>query len=164
MIISLRHGLDDAGGGHVPGFEKKKPSRRRGKLRYFSSSTTRSGECEMLTWAAVLFAIAALGGATLATMHFKGRMPLPMPLALLHGLLAASGLVLLIIAALTQPGFGGLALAALVIFVIAALGGFYLFAHHLRGQRLPSPVVLIHGGAAVVAFLALVGYLVGANP
>jgi hypothetical protein len=76
----------------------------------------------LITWAAVLFAIAALGGATLATLHFRGRSPLPMPLALLHGLLAAGGLVLLVIAALTQPGFGGLALASLVIFVIAALG------------------------------------------
>jgi hypothetical protein len=113
----------------------------------------------MLTWAAIVFAIAALGGATLAVMHFRGRTPLPMPLALLHGLLAASGLVLLIAAALTQPGFGGLALVALVIFVIAALGGFYLFAHHLRGKPLPSPVVVIHGGAAVVAFLLLLGFI-----
>ena len=113
----------------------------------------------MLMWAAIVFAIAALGGATLATLHFRGRTPLPMPLALLHGLLAATGLVLLIAAALTQPGFGGLGLAALVIFVIAALGGFYLFAHHLRGRPLPSAVVLIHGGAAVVAFLALLAFI-----
>jgi hypothetical protein len=113
----------------------------------------------LITWSAILFAIAALGGVTLATLHFRGRTPLPMPLALLHGLLAASGLVLLIAAALTQPGFGGLALGALVIFVIAALGGFYLFSHHLRARPLPSPVVLIHGGAAVVAFLLLLGYV-----
>ena len=113
----------------------------------------------LITWAAVLFAIAALGGATLATLHFRGRSPLPMPLALLHGLLAASGLALLVIAALTQPGFGGLPLASLVIFLIAALGGFYLFSHHLRGRALPSTVVLIHGGAAVVAFLLLLWYL-----
>jgi len=112
----------------------------------------------MLTWAAILFAVAALGGATLAIMHFRGRTP-PMLLALLHGLLAASALALLIAAALTTPGFGGLGLAALVIFVLAALGGFYLLSHPLRGRPLPSPVVLIHGGAAVVAFLLLLGYL-----
>jgi hypothetical protein len=113
----------------------------------------------LITWAAILFAIAALGGATLATLHFRGRAPLPMPLALLHGLLAASGLVLLVAAALTQPGFGTLAVASLVIFALAALGGFYLFSHHLRGRPLPSTVVLIHGGAAVVAFLLLLAYL-----
>ena len=113
----------------------------------------------MLTWAAIVFAIAAVGGATLATLHFRGRTPPPMPLALLHGLLAASGLVLMIAAALTQPGLRGLALASLVIFAVAALGGFYLFSFHLRGKPLPSPVVLIHGSAAVVAFLLLLGFL-----
>ena len=113
----------------------------------------------LITWAAVLFAIAALGGATLAILHFRGRHPLPMPLALLHGVLAAGGLALLIIAALTEPAFGGLALVSLLIFVIAALGGFYLFANQLRERRLPSGVVLIHGGAAVAAFLLLLAYL-----
>ena len=116
----------------------------------------------MLLWATILFAIAALGGATLSTLHFRGRTPLPMPLALLHGLLAASALVLLVVAALTLPGFGGLGLAALVIFVIAALGGFYMFSFHLRGQPLPSPVVLIHGGAAVLGFVLLLLYVFGA--
>jgi hypothetical protein len=53
-------------------------------------------------------------------------------------------------------------MAALVIFVIAALGGFYLFSFHLRSQVLPSPVVLIHGGAAVLAFVLLLLYLFGA--
>jgi hypothetical protein len=116
----------------------------------------------MLVWATILFAIAAVGGATLATLHFRGRNPLPMPLAVLHGTLAATALVLLLFAALTQPGFGGLGMAALVIFVIAALGGFYLFSFHLRGQALPSPVVLIHGGAAVLAFVLLLLYVFGA--
>lgn len=114
----------------------------------------------MLTWATILFALAALGGATLATLHFRGRTPLPMPLALLHGALAATALVLLVLAAM-QPGFGGLGMLALVIFVLAALGGFYLFSFQLRGQPLPSPVVLIHGGAAVLAFVLLLIFLLG---
>ena len=113
----------------------------------------------MITWAAIVLAVAALGGAALATLHFRGRTPLPLPLALLHGVLAATGLVLLTAAAFTMPGFGGLALAALVIFVIAALGGFYLAAHDLRGRRLPSAVVLIHGAAAAVGLLLLLGFL-----
>jgi hypothetical protein len=113
----------------------------------------------LTTWAAVLFALAAVGGATLAALHFRGRHPLPMPLALLHGLLAAGGLALLVIAALTEPAFGTLALLSLLIFVIAALGGFYLFSYQLRERPLPSAIVLIHGGAAVVAFLLLLAYL-----
>jgi hypothetical protein len=115
----------------------------------------------VLVWATILFAMAALGGATLALLHFRGRNPLPMPLALLHGALAATALVLLLFAALTQPGFGGLGMAALVIFVIAAPGGFYLFSFHLRGQALPSRVVLIHGGAAVLAFGLLLVFVFG---
>jgi hypothetical protein len=46
--------------------------------------------------------------------------------------------------------------------VIAALGGFYLFSFHLRSQMLPSAVVLIHGGAAVLAFVLLLLYVFGA--
>jgi hypothetical protein len=115
----------------------------------------------MVRWAAALFALAALGGATLATLHFRGRSPLPMPLALLHGLLAATGLVVLIIAAM-QPGFGGLAMVSLVIFLLAALGGFYLFSFQLRGLPLPSAMVLAHGSAAVIAFVLLLAFLMGA--
>ena len=113
----------------------------------------------LITLAAILFAIAALGGATLATLHFRGRFPLPVPLVVLHGSFAGSGLALLVIAAVEQRDFGGLALGSLVIFVIAALGGFYLLSHQLRDRALPSAVVLIHGGAAVVAFLLLLWYL-----
>jgi hypothetical protein len=113
----------------------------------------------LVTWAAILLAIAALGGAALATLHFRGRSPLPVSLVLLHGSFAASGLALLVIAAVVRPDFGGLALASLVIFLIAALGGFYLVSYQLRDGALPSAVVLIHGGAAAVAFLLLLGYL-----
>ena len=44
---------------------------------------------------------------------------------------------------------------ALGLFVVAALGGFFLVSYHLRGQRLPSPVVVIHALVAVAAFLLL---------
>ena len=40
--------------------------------------------------------------------------------------------------------------------LVAALGGFLLFAFHLQNKRLPSPVVLIHGAVAVAAFVLLV--------
>ncbi len=107
----------------------------------------------MLTIAAVLFAVAALGGITLATVHLRHR-GLPMALALGHGLLAAAGLVVLIVAVV-----GGsterLVIASLGLFVVAALGGFALFSFHLRRQPLPTPVVFIHGLVAVVAFVLL---------
>jgi hypothetical protein len=111
--------------------------------------------------AAVLFAIAALGGLMLASQHFKGTR-LSLPLALVHGGVAATALVLLMISVIRGSNVGNAKLA-LVLFVVAALGGFFLFSHHLRNKRLPSPVVIIHALAAVAAFLLLVAGLVAAS-
>ncbi|PYK66074.1 MAG: hypothetical protein DME50_06665, partial [Verrucomicrobia bacterium] len=90
----------------------------------------------MFVVAAVLFALAALGGIILAALHLTTKSA-PVPLALLHGLLAAAGLVLLIIG-VTQMASAGLPGIALVIFIIAALGGFVLFAIHLKTRPLPG--------------------------
>ena len=109
----------------------------------------------MLNLSVVLFAIAALGGLTLAILHFRNKNR-PWPLSILHGLLAATALILLLISV-----FGGGAAPtmglkwAAGLFVVAALGGLTLFTFHLRNIRLSSPVVLIHGGVAVIAFLVL---------
>jgi len=117
----------------------------------------------MLVWSAILFALAALGGLTLAVMHFRsgGRERPPTALAAGHGLVAAAALVLLIIGVLgAAAGSSALPAAALAIFVVAALGGAYLFlGKHLRGQALPSAVVVIHGLAAVAGFLVLLAFL-----
>lgn len=112
----------------------------------------------MLTLALVLFALAAVAGITLLTMHFRGT-PLPMPLALVHGSLAAAGLVVLILAVSGGKTAGmspGLALAG---FVLAALGGFGLFSFQLRGIRHPSALVVIHGLIAVASFAILTSAL-----
>lgn len=117
----------------------------------------------MFLWSAVLFAVAALGGLTLAVMHFRsgGRERPSTALAVVHGLVAAIALVLLIIGVLGAPaGASALPVVALAIFVLAALGGAYLFlGKHLRGQALPSPVVMVHGLAAVAGFLVLLAFL-----
>lgn len=107
--------------------------------------------------AVIVFAIAALGGAFLAIRHFTGK-TLPMPVILLHGALAATGLVLLL-ATYFKHGLTGLAADALVLFLIAALGGFYLFSKQLRSQPLPGAVVVIHAGVAVTAFVLLASTL-----
>jgi hypothetical protein len=117
----------------------------------------------MFVWSAILFALAALGGLTLAVMHFRsgGRERPPTALAVGHGLIAAVALVLLIIGVLgAAAGSSTLPVVALAIFVVAALGGAYLFlGKHLRGQALPSAVVVIHGLAAVAGFLVLLAFL-----
>jgi len=107
----------------------------------------------MLT-ALVLFAIAALGGVTMAVMRFRGAERPPTGLALLHGAFAAAGIIVLIVAMLSAPN-PAQARTALVLFIVAALGGFYLFAQHLQKRALPIPVILVHALIAVIGFLIL---------
>jgi len=108
----------------------------------------------MLVVAALLFALAALVGITLAALHLKKK-DVSVSLALVHGLAAAVGLVLLIIA-VVQMSSAGPAGVALAIFVVAALGGFVLFAMHLMRKQLPPGLIVVHGLLAVVAFVVLV--------
>lgn len=112
----------------------------------------------MLLVAILLFVVAALTGVALAVQHVKSQAGGPVPklgLAFVHGAFAASGLGLLALAA-AKGEAKGLALAALAIFVVAALGGFYLFARHAAKKPLPKALLVVHGGAAAVAFVLLV--------
>lgn len=107
----------------------------------------------MLTWTVVLFAAAAVGGATMLLMRSRER-PVPMGLALAHGGLAAVALVLLAFGVVGGAA-AGLATVALVVFVAAALGGFVLFASHLRTGTFSLRLGLVHGLTAAVAFVLL---------
>ena len=106
-----------------------------------------------MTVALLLFAVAAVGGLVIARMRFKGKPYPPMGLALVHGAAAAAGLVTLL--ALVAKGQAAGATAPLVLFIIAALGGFGLFFHHLRKVPLPIWLVVVHAVVAVIAFLLL---------
>jgi glucose uptake protein GlcU len=112
--------------------------------------------------AAILFAIAAVGGLIMAMIRFSGRDYPPMWLAIIHGLFAAAGLVALLLLV-----FGGGAATslwiALLLFVIAAIVGFVLFSHHLKSRALPIPTMVIHALVAVVAFVILIAVLLKAT-
>ena len=56
---------------------------------------------KIMQWAAIVLAVAAVGGATLATIRLRGGLRPPTWMALGHGAVAATGLVLLIYAAVT---------------------------------------------------------------
>lgn len=111
----------------------------------------------LVTYAVIIFAIAALGGLFLASYVLRGTLA-PWAVSILHALLGAAGLVVLILA-LLQGGTGRVT-AALGLLVIAALGGFYLASLHMRGTVAPKGVVLLHAGLAVVGFLTLLTALV----
>jgi hypothetical protein len=111
----------------------------------------------MLQWAVIVFAIGALGGVVLATSVLRGKLA-PWALSVLHALLGATGLVLTAIVVLGLNGtVAPHAGIALLLLVIAALGGFFLASFHLRNRPGPKAVVLIHAGVAVIGFVLLAG-------
>ncbi len=108
----------------------------------------------MLTYAVIVFGLAALGGLVLASSVLRGRLA-PWPASLLHAALGAVGLVLLFLA--VQDGAGNRVFYSRIILAIAALGGFYLASVHLKKEVAPGGLVMVHAGAAVIGFLLLVG-------
>ena len=108
----------------------------------------------MLTYALLIFAIAAVGGLVLASSVLRGKLA-PWVLSIGHAALGATGLVLLVLVVL-QGAPPARVTAALGLLVVAALGGFYLASIHLRGVVAPRTIVYLHAGLAVVGFLTLV--------
>lgn len=102
----------------------------------------------------LFFVIAAVGGMTLVTLRNRGK-GLPMPLAIGHGLLAAAGLVTLVINVAGDTG-NMMMNISLALFCAAALGGLTLFSFHVRKKPMPVMLIPVHGTVAVVAFIVLV--------
>jgi hypothetical protein len=109
----------------------------------------------MLIYSVALFAVAAVFGLYLASRVLKGVLP-PGSAAAIHGLLAASGLLILLYAAFLSgvPAPRAVLIAAALL-VVAALGGFVLVSFHLRGQVPPKGLAVIHALVAVAGFLTL---------
>jgi hypothetical protein len=113
----------------------------------------------VVTVAAVVFGLAAVGGLTLAGIRLSGEPQPPTWMAVGHGVAAVLGLILLSYAAVTS-GIPGLAQAALGVLVLAALGGITIFVgFHLRGEALPIPLVIGHGLVAATGLGLLVASL-----
>ena len=72
----------------------------------------------MLTYALIVFAIAAVGGLVLASSVLRGKLA-PWALSILHALLGATGLVLLLLEVMRGSGTGR-ALAALALLGVTA--------------------------------------------
>lgn len=99
------------------------------------------------------FAIAAALGLILVRKRLREE-ELPLFAALTHGIFAAAGLITLCVGwlsdSLTKSGA-----ISLFLFIVAALGGFYLASVHFRNRKLPIPVMFIHALVAVTAFVVL---------
>jgi hypothetical protein len=110
----------------------------------------------MLRTSVALFAVAALGGLTMAGLRFTGRPNPPTWMAMAHGLLAAAALTLLIYASVVL-GAPLTAKVAAVLLVLAALGGAVLnLNYHWKNVPLPKGFIAGHAALAVLGFALLV--------
>lgn len=107
----------------------------------------------MLMTALIVFTIAALGGLLLASFVLRDKFA-PWIVSLLHAALGATGLVLLLVMAI-NGSFGKRLLISLALFLVAALGGFFLASFHLRKKLPPKAIVILHASLAVAGFLVL---------
>jgi len=111
----------------------------------------------MLKLAVLIFAIGAVGGLVMATRVLRNQLA-PWALSLLHAALGATGLVLTAIVVLGKSeAVSSVVPIALLILVVAALGGFFLASFHARRQLPSRGVVFTHAGVAVIGFLLLAG-------
>lgn len=110
----------------------------------------------MLQTATILLAITALGGVLMAGIRFGAKHNPPAWVAMVHGLLAASGLTLLVYAICTTA-VSPLATLALVLFVLAAGGGAVMsLAYKWRQILLPAWLVVAHALLAATGLIVLV--------
>lgn len=112
---------------------------------------------QIFLWTAVaLLATAAAGGLIMAGIRvFSNKNP-PAWLAMFHGLLAAAGLTLLLFGAFTI-GLSTYGVWALILLIIAALGGLFLnLGYQEKLQLLSKPVIYVHALIAVSGFILLI--------
>jgi hypothetical protein len=107
--------------------------------------------------AAILLGIAALGGVTMVAIRASKKINPPTGLAVVHGLVAAAGLVTLLYHVFTATApVPQLVNWAIGLFVAAALGGLGLFTlFHLRNRLLPVWMMLGHGAVGATGLVLL---------
>ncbi len=100
----------------------------------------------------ILFAITAIMGVVILK-NWLTSANTPKTIIYLHGVFAAVALVLLLVEGLRNTT--NTIIASIVFFVIAAIGGFYMFFQDLKGKYSPVWLAVTHGLLAVVSFVLL---------
>lgn len=111
----------------------------------------------MIYLAIIIFLIAAVFGLIIASAIIRNQ-PTPKPMVYLHGLLGAIALAIVVIYVLKNPGNNPM--ISLVLLVIAALGGFVLFARDMTKKPGPLALVIIHALMAVSGVLGLILFVI----
>ncbi len=111
----------------------------------------------MLISAIALFVLAAVFGLVALTAILKNK-PTPKPAVFIHGGLAAIALVLVIL--YTVTGRGAAPVTSLVLFIVAALGGFVLFAKDMQKKSVPRFLAFVHPIIAIAGLVLLILFVV----
>jgi hypothetical protein len=109
----------------------------------------------MIYAAIALFALSAVLGLTIL-VKWMTKKNASKGVIYSHGIVAAIALVLLIAYAVQHPD--NFPKASLILFVIAAIGGFYMFINDLRKKTSPLAIAFIHALLAVGGFIVLVAF------
>jgi hypothetical protein len=112
----------------------------------------------MLYVTIVLFALAAIVGVVILK-NWLTSSDTSRTVVYLHGIFAASGLLLLIVFAFQNPG--NYPKASIILFAIGALGGFYMFAEDLKKRFSPMWLAFVHALLGVAGFLLLLFFVFG---
>lgn len=108
----------------------------------------------VLVAAIILFALAAMFGLVLLISILQD-IPTPKPSVFIHGGLAILGLGLVTAYVIIQ-GYSSALITALVLLIIAASGGLFLFARDMRNKSIPKWLALLHPLIAFAGLIALI--------
>ncbi len=106
----------------------------------------------MINFSIVVFAISAVLGLIIL-IRWLTKKNAPRAVVYSHGIAAAAALVALIYYAYENPD--NFPMVSLILFVLAALVGFYMFALDLKKKEAPMGLAIAHGLVAVIAFVGL---------
>lgn len=112
----------------------------------------------MLYLTIVLFALAAVVGFIILK-NWLTSAKTSRTTVYLHGIFAAVALVLLIVFAFQNPA--NYPKASIILFVVGALVGFYMFAEDLKKKFSPTWLAIVHALFGVAGFLLLLFFVFG---
>jgi hypothetical protein len=112
----------------------------------------------MLYTIIILFALAAVVGVVILK-NWLTSAETSKSIIYLHGIFAAVALILLVVFAFQSPA--NYPKASIILFVIGALIGFYMFAEDLRKKFSPTWLAIVHALFGVAGFLLLLFFVFG---
>ena len=101
--------------------------------------------------AIVIFGMTAIFGMYLLSLILRNKTT-PKGLTIIHGVMAALALILLLIFSYgPSPG----PWPSIIVFALAAMGGFVLNYRDITGKKVPKWLGIVHGLLAVAGFVLL---------